>query len=36
MSNLSILTGEEQQAFDYPPALSVEIRALCFAMLWSN
>lgn len=32
MSNLSIFTAEEQQAFDYPPALSVEIRALCFAI----
>jgi len=32
MSNLHILTADEQQAFDYPPTLSVEMRALCFAI----
>lgn len=32
MSNLHILTADEQQAFDYPPPLSVETRALCFSI----
>jgi hypothetical protein len=32
MSNLYILTSDEQQAFDYPPLLSVEMRAICFAI----
>ncbi|MEO8402233.1 MAG: DUF4158 domain-containing protein [Gammaproteobacteria bacterium] len=32
MSNLYILTPPEQQAFDYPPILPVETRAICFAM----
>lgn len=32
MSNLYILTEEEQQAFDHPPFLPLEIRSICFAM----
>ena len=32
MSNLHILTADDKQAFDYPPPLSVETRALCFAI----
>lgn len=32
MSNLCILTFDEQQAFDYPPLLQVEMRAICFAI----
>ncbi len=32
MSNLHILTPNEQQAFDYPPILPVETRAICFAI----
>lgn len=32
MSNLYILTPNEQQAFDYPPTLSVETRAIYFAI----
>lgn len=32
MSNLYILTPNEQQAFDYPPILSMETRAICFAI----
>lgn len=32
MSNLYILPPEEQQAFDYPPLLPVEMRTICFAI----
>ena len=32
MSNLYILAPHEQQAFDYPPILPVETRAICFAI----
>jgi len=32
MSNLYILTSDEQQAFDYPPPLSAEMRSICFAI----
>lgn len=32
MSRLAILTAEEQAEFNYPPVLSVESRALCFAI----
>lgn len=32
MSNLHILTDEEQLAFDQPPFLPVEIRTICFAI----
>lgn len=32
MSNLSILTPSEQQAFDYPPILPVEIQSVCFSI----
>jgi TnpA family transposase len=32
MTRLAILTEEEQVEFDYPPMLSVEARALCFAI----
>jgi hypothetical protein len=32
MSNLSILTPNEQQAFDYPPTLPVEIQTICFSI----
>jgi hypothetical protein len=32
MSNLSILTPSEQQAFDYPPILPVEIQSACFGI----
>jgi hypothetical protein len=32
MSNLYILMDNEQQAFDYPPVLPVETRAVCFSI----
>lgn len=32
MSNLYILTPSEQQAFDYPPSMPVEIQTVCFAI----
>jgi len=32
MSNLSILTSSEQQAFDYPPILPAEIQSVCFSI----
>jgi hypothetical protein len=32
MSNLYILTDNERQAFDYPPVLPVETRAVCFVI----
>lgn len=32
MSRLTILTEEEQTEFDYPPVLSTETRAFCFAI----
>lgn len=32
MSRLTILTDEEQNEFDYPPALSSDAKALCFSI----
>lgn len=32
MSNIAILTEDEKLAYDYPPILTVEVRALCFAI----
>jgi hypothetical protein len=32
MPRLSILTKSEQHASDYPPTLTTESRALCFAI----
>jgi len=32
MSNLSILTPSEQQTFDHPPILPVEIQSVCFSI----
>lgn len=32
MPRLSLLTEDEQREFDYPPVLSVEVRAVCFAI----
>jgi hypothetical protein len=32
MSRLTILTDEEQNEFDYPPALSFDAKALCFSI----
>ena len=32
MSRLAILTEAEQTEFDYPPILTVEARAVCFAI----
>lgn len=32
MSNLYILTDNEQQAFNYPPILPIETRAVCFSI----
>jgi len=29
MSRLSILTGEEQNEFDYPPVLSLDVKMMC-------
>ena len=32
MSNLSILTLSEQQAFDHPPVLPTEMQTVCFSI----
>jgi hypothetical protein len=32
VSRLKILTNDEQHEFDYPPNLSVENKAICFAI----
>ena len=36
MSRLTILTDEEQNEFDYPPALSSDAKALCFSINKEN
>jgi len=31
MTRLAILTEDEQTAFDYPPVLPANVKAICFA-----